>query len=218
MNTRFVFRPLDGWDRDLTSYWKQKSSATFTAGYEDTLELLDREIQALGAVEGVIQLALPDSAIRRDGLPRSGARPSHEGVALSFDSRHGPLRYATDTFDTWQANLRAIALGLEALRKVDRYGIAKSGEQYAGWNALPSGDNAAPFTVDAAARFIAEHAAGFRAGGAPVDPQLLIDDIAARDRLYRAAARRLHPDAGGDPSEFRRLNEARDLLDEYGRT
>jgi hypothetical protein len=34
---------------------------------------------------------------------------------------------------TWQDNLRAVALGLEALRRVERYGIAQRGEQYAGW-------------------------------------------------------------------------------------
>lgn len=215
MNTRFAFRPLDGWDRELTDWSQQKSSFTFRATFADTLKLLDSELQALGAVEAVIQLALPDSAIRRDGLPRSGARPSHEGVALSFDSRHGPLRYATDTFDTWQANLRAIALRLEALRKVDRYGVARSGEQYAGWNALPAGDTGQPFTVEGAARFLAEHS------GTPTDPSHpafkdLLDNPDERVRAYRRAAQRLHPDTGGDPNLFRRLNEARDLLDQHG--
>lgn len=36
----------------------------------------------------------------------------------------------------WQINLRAIALGLEALRKLDRYGITSRGEQYTGWRAI----------------------------------------------------------------------------------
>ena len=33
-------------------------------------------------------------------------------------------RYATDAYGDWKSNLRAIALGLEALRAVDRYGLA----------------------------------------------------------------------------------------------
>ena len=58
-------------------------------------------------------------------------------------------------------------------------------------------------TIDDAARFIAEHSGLV----VPVDvvPEVL-------DRAYRNAARRLHPDSGGDPAMFRRLTEARDLL------
>lgn len=88
----------------------------------------------------VIQIAVrSETMIRRDGWPQERATIEHPGVALSFDSRHGALRYETAEFHTWKANLRAIALGLEALRKVDRYGIARSGQQYRGWRALAAG-------------------------------------------------------------------------------
>ena len=76
-------------------------------------------------------------------------------VVVSFDSCHGPLRYQCDRFTTtragtkaWHANVRAIALGLEALRKVDRYGIAGSGEQYRGWTALPAAFAAGAVDMD----------------------------------------------------------------------
>jgi hypothetical protein len=49
------------------------------------------------------------------------------------------FQFAVDMFPSWQDNLRAIALGLEALRKVERYGIANRGEQYAGWAQLTAG-------------------------------------------------------------------------------
>jgi hypothetical protein len=49
------------------------------------------------------------------------------------------FQFAVDKFATWQDNLRAIALGLEALRKVDRYGITKNSEQYTGWKQLEAG-------------------------------------------------------------------------------
>ena len=58
---------------------------------------------------------------------------------VAFESKHGPLKYATDVFDHWHANLRAIALGLEALRKVERYGITQRGEQYTGFRTWNSG-------------------------------------------------------------------------------
>jgi hypothetical protein len=54
-------------------------------------------------------------------------------------------------------NARAIALGLEALRKVDRYRITKRGEQYTGWSALPPATpmGAAKMTADDALEFFA---------------------------------------------------------------
>jgi hypothetical protein len=113
----------------------------FRAGSNDTLWKLEYELDKLGAVEVVIELALTESEIRIDGWPRAGARPSHPGVVVSFDSRHGPLRYGTDAFPDWQANVRGIALGLEALRKIDRYGISHRGEQYTGWKQLSAGDS-----------------------------------------------------------------------------
>jgi hypothetical protein len=61
-------------------------------------------------------------------------------------------------------------------------------------------------TFDAAVEFI-----GLWAWDMPdVDPQEVLDDLAA---AYRAASKRLHPDVdGGDAALFRRLTDARDLV------
>lgn len=135
--TAFVFRPITTWPGELT---RSRRRSPFAASHAATLELLRREVRHLKrrlTEPAVIQLSLSDNDIRQDGLPRANARPAtHPGVILTFDSTYGPLRYATDVFTDWHANLRAIALGLEALRRVDRYGITKGGEQYAGWRAL----------------------------------------------------------------------------------
>jgi hypothetical protein len=101
---------------------------------------------------------------------------------VSFESRHGPLEYATDVFDDWQDNVRAIALGLEALRRVDRYGIAKRGEQYRGWKQLEAG------------------------GPSPARGEDLIREHGS----VRAALMATHPDHGGDPSDFAAVQAARD--------
>jgi hypothetical protein len=60
-------------------------------------------------------------------------------------------------------NLRAIALGLEALRKVERYGIAERGQQYAGFAQIGAGTAMGQsldhvMTADEAARIVAEGA------------------------------------------------------------
>ena len=46
------------------------------------------------------------------------------------------MSYPCDKYSNWQANLRAIALSLEALRAEDRYGVTRRAEQYKGWAKL----------------------------------------------------------------------------------
>ena len=86
--------------------------------------------------------------------------PKGPAVIIAFESKHGPLKYATDVFDHWHANLRAIALGLEALRKVERYGITQRGEQYTGFRTWNSGIEmpAAQMTELEALEFLRIHA------------------------------------------------------------
>jgi hypothetical protein len=127
---------------------------------------------------------------------------------LSFESTYGPLMYATDKFTIWRDNLRAIALGLEALRKVERYGITRSGEQYTGFRALEASSST---TVEDAARTMA----------AFTDDEWKWDDLLVEvgtlgkewtRQAYRTAAKRRHPDVGGSHSDWLRLEEAYRLL------
>ena len=208
--TTFTFRPIDTWPGDQT---RTPQRSRFGASWSSTDDLLERELAMLKARNVVIQLALDESDIRIDGKPRANARPRHQGVILAFDSRYGPLKYATDTFDRWQDNLRAIALGLEALRKVDRYGITKRGEQYTGWKALPSGTpGAVAMTPSEAARLLAvwglEDNHESTVAQVAVDPKL-------RAEAYRKAAKRMHPARGGHADDFRRLQDAKAVLEEH---
>jgi hypothetical protein len=134
-------------------------------------------------------------------------------VKISFESRYGPLTYATDEYARngsmmgWQANVRAIALGLQALRAVDRYGITRSGEQYRGFTALSDkpADHDAMTPQDA--RLVFADALGI---------EIIASDLDTEDgikRAFRLASRKHHPDVtGGDGSVFRLLTKARDTL------
>lgn len=224
-----AFRPIDVWPGTLTPE-RSRQAPPFSARWEQTLDLLDRELRSLRAKRVVLQLALSDADLRLDGLPRATARPEHPGVILAFDSTHGPLKYATDVFDDgtvtrhggrwesrarvsmpgWQSNVRAVALGLEALRKVDRYGITKRGEQYTGWKALPSGTPMpAAMSLEDAAELLVDLGEW---GGERGDPDALIADPEIARAYYREAAKRTHPDTGGDPAMFARVKTAYDLV------
>lgn len=199
---QYEFKPIGIWTDPLTPADVRKRSP-FKASYDDTLSLLFREAELLGARRLVLQVDLQASQIRRDGLPKDGARyGSNPGVIVSFDSKHGPLRYATDAYASWKANLRAIALALEDLRAVDRYGVSKRGEQYRGWAAITAGTGGGLFsTRDEAETWLRKVAA-----------EEGIDTWASWEALYRALARRLHPDTGSSEELFKHLGAAAAFL------
>lgn len=179
------FRPLHGWDGEPTPDHRRRASIFGRATYAGTVEKLTHEVLMLGSSHVVIQLDIDEEDIRRDGMPRARAVARTPGVAVSFESTYGPLRYATDLFDHWHHNLRAIALGLESLRRVDRYGITHRGEQYAGWRQIESGaDNEA--TVERGRALIRE------AGS------------------IAEALKATHPDRGGNPVDLRSVILARE--------
>lgn len=208
--TIWQIEPLGPWTRPVTQ--PRASSGRFRASWQDTLDKLLDEIVRLG-LDGAIAIRLDVQAgdIRRDGMLRANAKVDFPGVVVSFTSRlHGPMTYATDAYEqvwsgdlpSWQANLRAIALSLEALRAVDRYGVTKSGEQYVGWRAIEASAPTGFTSADEALRWV------YARADAP-------DSVPLR-AAYRAAAKALHPDVGGDPGEWARLDEARRLLEEAG--
>jgi hypothetical protein len=214
-----TFRPIDQWPDGWRDRLRARPTTPFRASYSDTLEVLDREARHLDTRSAVLQVDTePGRGVRMDGQLRADAVVHHPGVILTLDTaRHGVLVYRCDTFDGWgrhpgwQANLRAVALGLEALRKVDRYGIADAGQQYAGFGALPPARamGGATMTAEEAATFLWSEAF---ADGPPDDDLVTLVTAEGIDRVYRLAVKAHHPDAGGDPATFRRLTEARDLL------
>lgn len=205
---RYETRPLGTWQGPVTR--DRAPARRFSAPWQSTLDLLAKETENLGAPLVVIQVDVAEADIRRDGMIRANARPGHPGVKISFESKFGSLTYATDAYDHWQANVRAIALGLEALRAVDRYGITKTGEQYRGWSAITA-DAAETMTRSDAARLLAAGTDGrFTA-------EQLLADPANVALAYKLAIRALHPDVGGDPEMFRRVTKARDVLDRAAR-
>jgi len=197
---RFITRPLPAvWPTAQRTPVDERRWGQFKATWSATMELLERELRHLEATDPVvIEAGYKPHELRLDGAPRASAQPSDPAIILSFGSRLGPLRYACDSYRENAANLRAIALTLEHLRAVDRYGVTKRGEQYQGWAALPPTGEAG-MSRDEAEAFI-RHAA---ATGNGMGPQQTLREA------YRRAARGLHPDVGGDPDEWAKLDRAR---------
>lgn len=199
MALRFETRPLPAvWPNGQRTPVDARRWGQFKATLAATMDLLEHELEQLGAVEPiVIEAGYEPHELRVDGRPRANARPRDPAVVLSFQSRFGPLRYACDTYATHDRNLRAIALALEALRAVDRYGVTRRGEQYQGWSALPpAGENG---MSRAEAEAIIRHFG---------DPDGNLELRVA----YRRAAKLLDRDRGGDPGEWKKLNRAAQVV------
>jgi hypothetical protein len=204
-------QPMPKWPQDPTI--ERKNTPFLSKGkqvaFEESMKLLERELAAVKARKVTLFTMHSPEDIRVDGRLRGDTRqPSHPGVILQFEkyagyddqtkqSNYVELRFPCDTFNG------AIALALEALRKVDRYGVT-TGAQYAGYKALAAGD--VDLTPELAADFIAR-AAGM--GSTPGIAASILANVGGFGSMaYKAAAKVLHPDKGGSVEEFKRLEKA----------
>jgi hypothetical protein len=206
---RYQIEPMARWPYPET---QGRKGNPFRAKFGQTLELLEDELdhlQVTGAV--AVRVVAAEADVRRDGMLRSRADVRHPGVVLSFHSaKAGQLTYPCDRFYgayrgeiDWQINLRAIALGLEALRRLDRYGITSRGEQYTGWRAIESGSSEGFADVNQALTWLVRLLAD-QGQDAPTEWRALL----------RKAAGVAHPDRhNGDRTLWGRYDAARQLLE-----
>lgn len=213
--TAYTVRPLS--DRTWLRRPSQRAGTRFQAKWVDTEALLLEEVDRLGGRQLVIEVDVREQDLKLDGTLRANAREAASpAVVVAFEtSKHGPMLYRCDTFvapyswqgKDWHQNVRAIALTLQALRAVDRYGATETGQQYAGFKAIGGGTpmpgpTAKPITRDVAKRVIYDAAREIR-----IDADMV--DLGS---AYRWAIRATHPDAGGTREAFDRVQAAARVL------
>ena len=195
------FRPLEKWPGELAGI-----KPAFKMKYDKTLDALEYELRKLNASNVMVEAGFALQQIRNDGWPHSGARPAHAGVVLYFDSAEGPMRFPCGNYNSWTANLHAIALTLENLRAIDRYGVTVTHQQYAGFKMLPAADS----------RATVQHAATILAGIAVRPVDYILEDAECFRQAYRLAARKCHPDqTTGREAEWNDLQRAKTVLEAY---
>lgn len=139
----------------------------------------------------VISTNLP---ARADGVPYSDNRFVNDpGVAVYFTFDERPTVMACDKWSTVADNIAAIASTLEAMRALERYGVAECERAFTGFAALP-----APGDVQARTCWVV-------LGIAPTQSKAAIDEA------WRERAKSCHPDRpGGSHDAMSELNTARD--------
>lgn len=179
-----------------------RKNATFRTAWHATERDLGQEADRLG-VPGdepltiSVDVAESDLRVDRKGILAHVNVRSPRVIVWLPNTEHGDMSFQLDAFTHWRDNVRACALGLRDLRRLDRYGMADTGQQYRGFAALPS----AGASTDVAATVIAE------AAHIPLD-EVYADPKAA----VRQAQVRTHPDRGGDPDAFQRVTEMAEVL------
>jgi hypothetical protein len=212
------FRSLKTWPGELHTHRKHPP---FKTGYTETMKLLDRELRMAGAVEPIVEVALHPQQFTREGFPYKEAQPEHPGVVVRFakkvKGKDGtpqmvPLLFKCDQFTRYEANLRAIAIGMEDLRRVERYGVASEhGQQWLGFKALPAPgpEHEQVVTVEQAIRIIADESVEYQN-----DKGEVMRNPVIRQDAYRMAAKRLHPDGSEhDLERWEKLQAAKALVD-----
>jgi hypothetical protein len=200
------FKPIEKWPTTPTPEYRRQYSR-FKAGWSQTLDLLERELNHLKAKDVTVEGFFFVNEIRNDGWPKSSARPSQPGVVLSFTTKQGRMVMPCDKYTDWEANLRAIALTLEHLRAVERYGVTtEKQEQYTGWLRLP--EASASDQATECAKILIQHACVTYA------PSELLSDQGLFDEVWRVAVKRTHPDSNGgrDGGDFNRVINARERI------
>lgn len=172
--------------RPRTSY--PSHSKFGSRSIEQAVTILRNEIGRLGGSGVVIST---NTKLRLDGLPYSKqAQPTDKGVAVYFTYRSRSMCFACDRWDKVQDNIYAIAMTIEALRGIERWGSGDMVQQaFTGFVALPAPPS--PWDV-----------LGVKPGSTPAEIEA----------AFRDKAKHCHPDAGGNHDQMATLNEARDKL------
>lgn len=190
---RFPLEWPVGWVRTLAhkrvrAPFTTKKTANRMLSVQIATGRLDAELERLGARQPVLSTNV---SLRLDGRPRSDENPRDPGAAIYFSFRGKATVLACDRYSLVADNIAAIAAHIDALRRIERYGVGTIEQALAGYKALPA---------DTAANWRAVF--GFAADSTPT-----LDQV---DQAYKAAARQHHPDAGGSDLNMAHVNRARD--------
>lgn len=188
--TRFPLAWPIGWPRtpagalEPARFTHQGAAITISAA----AQRLELELERLGATDPLMSSNLK---LGVSGVPLSGqGEPRDRGVAVYFNLHGADRVLACDRYLSTAGNIAAIAAHIDALRRIDRYGVGTIDQAFAGYAALPppTADNRAPWRA----------ALGFKP-----DAKVTPDDVRVNFRSLAKAAMT-------DEQRLRDLNLARD--------
>ena len=177
--------------RPRTPAWQRRGGANFQRSLKDSTDFLLEQIRKMGGEHVVVS-----SNMQMHMNGRASMQGDDNGVAIYFQLDGKPMVFANDSYDDLKHNVNAIALTIEALRGIERWGSRQTMTQaFSGFAALPPPVETLNWRKQFAAWGFAD---------LPLNATLI-------DAAYNKLAREFHPDRpGGSNEKMALLNEARD--------
>ena len=189
---RADFRHTKKGQREIVSVTGQRSLVTDRKSVALTIasaiERLDGEVRRLGADDNMILSTNVPVGLK--GMPYSvKGEPTDPGVALYITLDRKALVFACDKWDRVPDNIAAIAQHIDALRRIERYGVGRLDQAFVGYAALPPSAEDWRIVLG-----VGEYAT--------------INQV---DAAFLEKMKAAHPDAGGTHDEAAKLTAARDF-------
>jgi hypothetical protein len=144
--------------------------------------------RALANLKKQIELMGGKSLVLSSNYTLGANNPKEPGVVAYFEWQQIPMAIPCDRWSRIEANVQAIALTVEAMRGMERWGAKHMIKaMFSGFKALPQSTDGDWWTV-----------LGVSRGSSP---ELV-------KAAYRELVKRHHPDAGGNAETFRRVQAA----------
>jgi hypothetical protein len=198
--------PLD-WPQGYARYPYQRGKARFKtpslyAAVQSVLEQvrLLKGKHRLAEGECIISSNVP---LRNDGLPRADymrTQIKDVGVAVYFEHNKDKVVLCCDQWNTVEQNVRAIAITIEDIRRIERNGVSDFIKRsFTGFKALPAGPLHNWWTV-----------LGISASGPNGKPDPTHFNFDAAKACFRTLSKKYHPDSGEvpNPKLFQEVVEA----------
>lgn len=172
---------------DLTKEGQVKKSVLVTIFV--ATQRIEKELERLG---GQAPTLSTNVQLRLDGRPRSDAEPLDPGIACYFRFKGRATVLACDRYLRVADNIAAVAAHIDALRRIERYGVGTIEQALAGYKALP-----------------ADTAADWRQVFGFSPSQYVTAEMV--NVAFKARASEAHPDKGGTDEGMAHLNRAREF-------
>jgi hypothetical protein len=187
----------EGFER--TPDHEREKNRRFDVSLAQAFDDIEAELERLGVDD--YRYSFDAQSRQTDGRPYSRANPDDPSFVLRWSMDGQQFAVACDRWASLRDNVRSVGLYVREKRKMENRPVTTGESEFANAR-LPSADESAV------------------PGDPPAHAVLGVAEDASDERVreaYRERLKEVHPDVGGDPETFKRVQRAREaLLDEGG--